>query len=754
MSSTPTPIPRLFRFGPYEFESRSGDLRNGRTRLKIGNQSAQILLLLLEQPGELVLREDIQNRLWSENTVVEFDAGINRAVRQLRAALNDSAENPRYIETVSRRGYRFVADVQTGVAMNTDVDPATRMDVLPVPDTRVIRPLSKYAFIAFALLLLVTGGMWWRQTKLLPAPLAGTAVPARADSPPVPTPVTEETRPALAESLLPQTAPLTDQDVLVLADFINTTGDAAFDGALRQALAFELEQSPFLKVMDESAVGETLQLMGRSSGQQITNEIAQEICVRDGQKATIGGSILRLGTTYQVALQAINCQSARTIAREQSEAEDKGHVLRALAKAAAGMRAKLGESLSSLQKNDRTRTRGAVTTTSLEALKAFQQGQDLSDSVRSDGAIPFFQRAIELDSNFAMAYTMLGGVYGGIGQVARRNEALTKAFSLIDRVSERERIFISGEYYRLVTRERNKAIDALQMLVRAYPRFARGRHSLGLAYIDGGEYALALEQHLENSRTEPRNAVFQSALMGDYISLDRFDEAKGVAARAVALQADTPTFHQRLLYIANLQNDEGAQRIEIQWLAGKQGEAGSLQLQASNAVIHGKRHRAMDLYQRAGERATRDRNSSPNAQPPSPEVLAAQLGDCEGAGKWRSTAILCMDAAQLQGAEQETQKSATNPDAAVLLLLRGLRALNAGKGSEAAAEFHKIIDHRGRNWGPLYAPAYLFLARAERMIGDTTKARGAYSNFLALWKDADPDLPFFTQATEELAALR
>jgi eukaryotic-like serine/threonine-protein kinase len=549
-----------------------------------------------------------------------------------------------------------------------------------------------------------------------------------------------------------QAKPLTDQDVLVLADFTNTTGDPAFDGALRQALAFELEQSPFLKIMDDQQVNQTLQLMGRPAGQRITNDIAHEVCVREGEKATIGGSITVFTKTYQIVLQAINCQTGATLAREQAAAEDKDHVINAVATAARGMRAKLGESLASIRKADRLRGNDEVTTKSLEALKAYRFGMDQLEQGLSREGIPYVKRAIELDPNFASAHFFLGVMYANTGQWAPMKESYTKAFALIDRVSERERFLISVEYYRHVTGESNKAIDAALMAVHAYPRDAGGHLLLATIYLERGEYEKALEHRMEQVRLEPRILQFQQLLMTPYVMLDRFDEAKAVSERIAQKKPDDPNVHHHLLRIAYMQGDSRAQEKEIQWFTGRPEEVDSLNLQCLNAIVHGQRRQVKELSTRMFEMARRQ--GLTNAQPAPPAWIDAQLGDCEAARKARLNMALCMDASALRIALEKAAKNPPlNPDTAGLLYQRGLAALTAGKGAEAAAEFQKIADHKGRNWGIFYSPAYLGLARAQANAGDSAKARRAYQDFLALWKDADKDLPFYIQATRELAEL-
>jgi tetratricopeptide (TPR) repeat protein len=415
------------------------------------------------------------------------------------------------------------------------------------------------------------------------------------------------------------------------------------------------------------------------------------VCVRAGQKATIGGSIAGLGKTYAIALQAINCQTGETLAREQAEAEDKEHVLKAVAKATTALRAKLGESLSSIQKTERM---VGYTTNSLEALKAFQLGLDLLIHASSRDAIPQLRHATELDPNFATAHMLLGDAYHNTGQSVLMAESLGKAFALIDRVSEGERLMISGEYYRYAAHDLNKAIDALQMLVSSYPRVDVGHHSLGNAYSARGEYEKALEQHQESGRAQPRNLIFQGVLAADYINLDRFDEAKAVVERVFAQKPDDPGFHRLLLQIAYIQDDHAAQVREIQWAAGKPETFNFLGLQALNALMHGQRRKAKELYQDASEMARRE--GVAGVQSPTPAVIDAFVGDCEAAHKDKTppALVICGDPAALKAADERDAKNPPeNSDRVDLLYRRG--------------EFQKILDHKGRNWGLYDSIAYL-----------------------------------------------
>jgi DNA-binding winged helix-turn-helix (wHTH) protein/tetratricopeptide (TPR) repeat protein len=707
-----------FRFGPYEVDLRSAELRKNGIKLKMQELPFNLLVALLERPGEIVSREQLQAKLWPEGTFVDVEGGLGTALNKLRGTLCDSAADPRFIETVPRRGYRFIAEVQKEVQTpEAEVAEPVRPEAV-APQVGPVWNNSAAVFIVGVVIVLLAFGVAYPRFRRGPKPL-------------------------------------TDQDVLVLADFTNTTGDAAFDGSLRQALAFELEQSPFLKIMDDEEVNQTLQLMGRPAGQRIANETAYEVCVREAQKATIGGSIAGFGRNYQIALQAVNCQTGATLAREQAVAEDKEHVLKAVAKAATGMRAKLGESLGSIQTPGR-HSAFEVTTNSLEALKAYQLGWNLLAQNSAREAIPQFQLAIQMDPTFAHAYDMLGIAYRNSSQPTLANQALSKAFALVDRVSERERLYISGHYYYWVKRDMDKALDAYQVAVRTYPRFAPPYNGLFSVHASRGEYQKALEAEQEALRLEPRNLVFISNLMGTYLALDRLDDAKAVAGKTLAQKPDQPMIHNQLLYIADIQDDRAAQEKEIQWFSGKREEYLRPTVQALDAVVHGQRREAKQLYQRAAELA-RLQGLTDFRPGPSYAVIDALMGDCERARKEKSNPalVLCGDATALRLAEEHAAKGPpSNPDAANLLYQRGLAWLRARKATEAAAEFQKILNNRGNNWGPFYSVSYLGLARASALAGDTAKAKRAYQDFLGLWKDADRDLPFLSQANKELEALR
>jgi eukaryotic-like serine/threonine-protein kinase len=616
-----------------------------------------------------------------------------------------------------------------------------------------------------------------------------------------------------------QAKPLTDKDVLVLADFTNTTGDPVFDGTLREALAVQLEQSPFLKIMGDEQVRQDLRFMGRSAGERITNQAAREICQREGEKAMIGGSIASLGKTYAIALQATNCQTGESMAREQVEAEDKEHVLRALATATTGMRAKLGESLASIEKLAVPNQQ--VTTTSLEAFQAYALGRAQATLGLSLAAIPFFQRATELDPNFATAYTDLGDRYNTVGEMGRGVEYLKKAFALVDRVSERERLAISAFYYFRAIGELNKAAEALQLWTRTYPREAEPRNMVGLLYASTGDWERALPEYQESTRLGGAHySGSYTNQVAAYCYLGRSDEAKAVAEKTFSQKLDFMNMHFPLLRLAYVQGNRSEAEKQIQSMTGRPEEYQSLLIQAADAAVLGQVRREQELLRRGGEIARRQNLTETAARYQAHDALTeALVRNCEAARAKAGAATypdpdpvgafaialplaLCGDAAAAQKTADDTSKrysvhtlwnavylpsiraalelNRNQPEKAIELLksavpyeraytdavyLRGLAYLRARKGTEAAAEFQKILDHKSatwgpycpifhRGWGPYFPLSYVGLARAAALAGDAPRARKAYQDFLALWKDADPDLPILMEAKQEYAKLK
>jgi tetratricopeptide (TPR) repeat protein/predicted Ser/Thr protein kinase len=364
-----------------------------------------------------------------------------------------------------------------------------------------------------------------------------------------------------------QFSQLTEKDSVLLADFVNTTGDAVFDGTLKQALAVQLEQSPYLNILPESRIRQALKFMGRSGDERVTRDVAREICLREGVKAMMLGSISSLGSHYVVTLEAVNAQNGDSLAREQVEAESKEQVLKSLDHAASSLRGKLGESIGSVQKFDTPLE--AATTSSLEALKEFSLGEAEHSKFDDEAAIPHLKRATELDPNFAMALATLGVAYNNTGKAPEAFEYLQKAFDAKDRASEREKFYISSHYYGNYTRQTDKDIETLKQWIQAYPRDSIPRNNLALEEDQVGQPEKALASASEALRLNPKDPYAYQNTCASYLALNRYDEAKAVAEQAIAQKAEPWSIHIMLYQLGFIRGDDAAMQRELEHAAGK-----------------------------------------------------------------------------------------------------------------------------------------------------------------------------------------
>ena len=605
--------------------------------------------------------------------------------------------------------------------------------------------------------------------------------------------------------------PLTNRDTVLLTDFVNATGEPVFDGTLKQALAVNLGQTPFLNLFPEERVRETLRFMGRSPDDRITRDVGREICERQGIKAMLTGSIASLGTHYVITLEAMNPRSGDPIAREQIEAESKEKVLSALGTAASNLRQKLGESLSSIQKYDVSIEQ--ATTSSLEALKAFSMGNDERSRGRARESLAFYKRAVDIDPNFAMAYARIGVHYGNEQQYEAAKEYTQKAYDLRDRVSERERFYITEKYYTYITGDVEKTIETLQTWARLYPNDFIPHNNLSLNYKLLGRYEESLKEALEAVRLSPNNISARDNLISSFIALGRFDEAEQAERDAQKINSDSLGAHYNNYLFAFLRRDQAGMDREVQWGKGRPEEADVTATLSATALYFGKLKQSDELERRALE-LLKTQNRPENAS----NVLnnqAGQLvivGKCEQAKSQVKAALnlvrgqmtltnaamiyaACGDQAQAQSlldevravypnntavvsivtpmVNAEIEKSRGNVAQAIQLLepvrsyelggfiglavnyMRGSLYLQQRMGNEAAKEFKTIIDHPGIDFlSPAHVLAHLGLGRAAAISGDTAGARKAYQDFFALWKDADPDLPVLVQARKEYEQLK
>ncbi len=602
---------------------------------------------------------------------------------------------------------------------------------------------------------------------------------------------------------------LTEKDTILLTDFVNTTGDSVFDGTLKQALAVQLGQSPFLNIFSEDRARGALRFMGRSPDERVTRDVGREICQRQGLKAMLVGSIASLGNHYVVTLEAMNAQTGDAIGREQAEAEHKEQVLRALGQAAMKLREKLGESLQSIQKFDAPIEQG--TTSSLEAFKAFSLGVEQQLKGKYLEAIPFLKRATDIDPNFALAYGRMASMHYNSRQYDLAAEASQKAFELRDRVSERERLYISAGYYDNVTGELEKYLETLELWKPTYPRDASPHNNLAVKYNELGLFDKALEEAREAIRLNPSSASGYSLLTGAFVGLNRFDEAKEIIGQALAKKLDTTPMRRLLYRIAFVQGDAATMQQQIDWLNGKPDDHLAQGWQSETAAFSGQLRRAKEFSNRAFELAERRDLKEVAAQiAVGGAGRDALFGDCAqvkeqtgralGISKRPLTMVNAGNALATCGEFSQTQTITAeltrrhpkdtvlnkimlplvqarielqrgNPAQAIQFLettrpfegyalfqiayLRGQSYLNQQSGADAAAEFQKILDHRGSQpTSPIYSLAQLGLARAAASSGDTAKARKAYQDFFVLWKDADPDIPILQEARREYEKLK
>jgi eukaryotic-like serine/threonine-protein kinase len=611
-----------------------------------------------------------------------------------------------------------------------------------------------------------------------------------------------------------QSAKLTEKDSVLLADFINTTGDGVFDGTLKQALAVELEESPYLNIFPESRIHEALRFMGRSADERVTRDVAREICLREGVKAMLTGAISSLGSHYVITLEAVNAHTGDSLAREQTEAESKEQVLKSLDRAASSLRGKLGESIGSVQKFGTPLE--AATTSSLEALQAFSLGQAEHHKFNDEGAIPHLKRAVELDPNFAMALATLGVVYTNLGDERSSVGYLQRAFDVRERASEREKFYISSHYYDTSRRQLEKGVEIYEQWKQSYPRDSVPRDNLALAYEAMGQHEKAVANASEALRLDPKDPYAYQNLAGAYRSLGRSDDAKAVADQAIAQKVEPWTIHVLLYSLAFMRGDETAMRQEVEGAQGKPQEPVVMLLEAQGECAQGRIKKARESYARAvnaakirgykelaanvvGTEATCDSElgflkearqaiTTSLSLPDSRDsrsiatYVFARIGDSaqtqklvgDLAKEWQFDTLLNQVWLPLAQATNDLQRN--HPAEAIVRLqsaapyewggppsgaaywpiyIRGEAFLKARDGVKAAAEYQKILDHRGiQPTSQLYSLARLGLGRAYALQGDTPRARAAYQDFFALWKDADPDIPILKQAKAEYAKMQ
>jgi len=638
--------------------------------------------------------------------------------------------------------------------------------VTPAPSARSWRiPIASAALLA----VLVAGGLFWRSRR----------APA-----------------------------LTEKDSILIANFANTTGDAVFDGSLKTALAADLQQSPFLNVVSEQKIKQALKLMGRPTDERLSSDVAREICQRAGIKAMLTGSIAAFGSQYLITVNAVDASSGDTLTQTQQRAASKEAVLDALGKAASDLRGKLGESLASIHKFDKPLEQ--VTTGSLEALKAFTLGEQLHGNEEDVPSIPFYERAIELDPNFAIAYAKLGVVYGNTGQDGRAEELLKKAFDLRERASEREKLYITSLYY-FRTGQVEKAIETYELYKQSYPRDATAYINAGVVYSSIGQPEKDLENLKEAARLNPDMAIAYSNQAWSYMSLGRFDEAKAILDQEAQRKLGGASLHAVFSQVAFLAGDTASVERE-EALTGNDAnwQLFFLHRRAARSFGQGKLQQGNEFLAKARELAGQHKyqelvgdywvgeagvdclfgrsaqsvqiaekglavSRSPDQMLAAARVFAlcgdekkaaalvAEVGkdrplDTLDQSVWIPAVQAIVQIRHGDGAGAlETLKSAATYDRfhEEIPLVRGQAYLVAKRPSDALQEFQRILSRR--DWPRLnqsFPLAQLGTARAYAQQGDTAKAKLAYQDVLASWKNADPDIPILKEAKAEYARLQ
>ncbi len=774
----------LVRFEDFELDLRSYQVRRSGRTLRLERIPMEVLFLLVERRGQLVTREEIIEKLWGKDVFLDTDNAINTAIRKIRQVLKDDPDQPHFVQTVTGRGYRFICQISE----------------IAVPPAKA--PAQEQPASSSSTTTRTPTGVGKRWMVIVPAIVAVLALSVGG------------------YFYLRRTPKLTDKDTIVLADFSNTTGDSVFDGTLRQGLAVQLEQSPFLSLISEERIQQMLKLMGNPADARLTPEIAREICERTASAAVLDGSIASLGSEYVLGLRAEACRTGDVLAEEQVQAARKEDVLNALGQIASKFRTRVGESLTTVKKYDVPLAE--ATTPSLEALKAYSAGWQVVSSTGSAAAVPFFSRATEIDPNFASAYAALGRMYGDIGESVLSAQNTNKAYQLRDHASDQERFFISLTYELQVTGDLEKAQQICGLWVRAYPR-ASLPHGLlaGGIYPSIGKREESVQEAKIALGIDPDFSIGYSLLADSYLALERTAEAEKTLQRASERKLDIPDFNVQRYVIAFLKDDKTGMEGEAALPREKPGvDDWMSNAEAYVSAYSGHLEEARKMSRRAADLARKaERRDTEALYEADAAVREALFGNALAARQRAEDAVelsksrdveheaafalaLSGDSSRSQGLTEDVSRrfpedtivrftyvptiralvalNHNQPSKAIELLqtaipyeggtpieggsefllgagslypayVRGLADLAAHQGAEAAAEFQKIIDHRGIViCDPIGALAHLQLGRAYALLGDKTKANSAYQDFLTLWKDADPDIPILKQAKAEI----
>jgi DNA-binding winged helix-turn-helix (wHTH) protein len=758
------------RFGAFELDLSTGELRSIEApdpnhKILLREQVFQVLRMLLEREGKIVTREEIKSRLWPNDTVVDFDQSINAAIKTLRRALGDSADDPRYIETLARRGYRLMLEIEY-----LESAPG----IAPEEVTVKLPPISgrwRQALAAGALLAVGALSVWRFEVYRHRVTLAPT-------------------------------------DTIVLADVDNRTNDPVFDGALNTALRYEMEQTPYLNLLGLGKTYATMGQMKLAPTSKITPEIARQICSKTNSKMVISDSIADAGNGYHLEIRALDCGSGATLAKEGIDTSARNQIVHELGATAARLRRKLGEPAESLARFNQPLE--IATSASLEALQTGTEGMKLFLAGNPQAALPLFQRGIELDPDFALLYEDIGRANGALSHYDLMATGMMRAYQLRDRMTEKNRLNTEYLYYSHATGELDKAYSALLRALEIFPRDVSFHNNLAHTMLALGQLTRAADVEDETARMQPSPLHFSSAA-GANLNASRFNEAGSWLARAEASKFDSPDLRMLRSRLAFIQGNRAAldqvfdgeahvpdrvvvQRERYEAQQGHFGFSDHWRLQASKLfsnpvdMSRGLVFSALENAE-AGRlvqaRKIEDRMLQSDLERGQRMALALALARSGRTDEANRLADEVSQEAPLDTIVQTylvpTVRAAVklqshDPNAAIGLLretvqydlaytesfdflypayIRGLAYLQLGDGRSAAREFQKLIDNPGLCWEYITGPlSRLQLGRAQKMMGDNTSARKSYQELLNIWKDADPDLPIYRQAKAEYAQLQ
>jgi DNA-binding winged helix-turn-helix (wHTH) protein/Flp pilus assembly protein TadD len=759
----------FYRFGQFALDSRKRTLSRADSPVSITPKAFDVLLFLVQNPNRLVTKEELLQAVWGDTFVEE--GNLTQYISHLRKALGDNSEDARLIVTIARKGYQFTGDVSVAEAADTARRPAAR-----VPVTRVQRQVQpsrlrlRRWFGAAALLAVIAAAFWlyWSYRRLVT---------------------------------------LSATDTIVLADVKNETSNPVFDDALDTALRYGMEQTPYLNILGIDKVFGILAQLNLPLTTKLTSEIARQVCLRTNSKLVIASSIADAGNGFRIGLDASDCQSGRIVAGIRQDVADQNQVVHVLGLAASQMRRKLGEPEASLASFNKPLEEAL--SSSVEALQVGTLGYKHHIVGDVKGAIPYYQHALELDPNLAPTYQGLAAAYQMVSEDNLSVSAITKAFELRARMTEPSRLETEYSYYAWVTGEREKALSVILQLVQTFPRNFRARLNLASCLAFMGQLDKAAEEAREGARLQPTTYTYAEWAFHS-IHAERLNEAQAVLDEAAARKIDGSDLERGRMFLAFLRNDQRSIREQWNQAMGRPDAYRILLLRSYVEQYHGRFRKAGELMQHASDVPPDIAAEAEYAT----ALWEAESGDSARAVQMAATALstvsnrdgklfLALAFARAGNIEQARKMAdaldqdspldtliqnyslptiraamklnANDPAGAIAALqpclkyelsfnwsfnglypayIRGLAYLQLGDGRSAAAEFQKLVDHRGLvGTDVIGALARLQIARAQKMMGDEASARKWYEDFLALWKDADPDVPIYQQAKAEYAKL-